>query len=83
MVRCPDAKKQRYDRVNEKRPGFGSLFYAVEMLDPERAKTIVLDAAPVSARDSLHIAIMERHGVSRILSFDSGFDHFPDLQRLH
>lgn len=53
--------------------------YPIEMPDLERAKTIVL----VSARDSLHIAIMERRGVSRILSFDSGFDHFQNLKRLH
>jgi len=36
--------------------------YPVEMLDLERAKTIVLDTAPVSARNSLHIiTLMERH----------------------
>jgi len=36
----------------------------------------------MSARDALHLAIMERYGVERILSFDAGFDGFPGIERL-
>jgi predicted nucleic acid-binding protein len=36
----------------------------------------------LSARDALHIAVMERHDVARILSFDSGFDGIPGITRL-
>jgi predicted nucleic acid-binding protein len=36
----------------------------------------------LSARDALHVAIMERHGIDRILSFDSGFDGLPGISRL-
>jgi hypothetical protein len=36
----------------------------------------------LSARDAVHLAIMERHGVRRIMSFDSGFDGFPGVERL-
>jgi hypothetical protein len=36
----------------------------------------------LSARDALHLAIMERHGVRRIMSFDSGFDGFPGVERV-
>ena len=50
--------------------------------DLERAKDIVLGHARLSARDALHLAVMERHGVSRILSFDSGFDGFPGITRI-
>jgi predicted nucleic acid-binding protein len=31
----------------------------------------------VSARDALHIAVMRRHGVETIMSFDRGFDRCP------
>jgi hypothetical protein len=48
----------------------------------ERAKTIVLGYTQLSARDAIHLAIMERQGVSRILSFDRGFDVFPGIQRI-
>ena len=48
----------------------------------KRAKEIVLGNQKTSARDALHVAIMERHGIDRILSFDSGFDGFPGIARV-
>jgi hypothetical protein len=38
--------------------------------------------ASMSARDALHIAIMERHGIRSILSFDDDFGHWLGLQRI-
>jgi predicted nucleic acid-binding protein len=35
-----------------------------------------------NARDALHVAVMEQHGIGRILSFDAGFDGFPGISRL-
>jgi predicted nucleic acid-binding protein len=40
-----------------------------------------IDAGELSARDALHAAIMERHGVHRVLSFDGGFDEISNLVR--
>ena len=37
----------------------------------------------ISARDAVHIAVMERYGIRSILSFDSDFDRWPGLHRLH
>jgi predicted nucleic acid-binding protein len=37
----------------------------------------------LSARDALHIAIMERHGIRSIMSFDRDFDRWPGLARIH
>jgi uncharacterized protein len=47
----------------------------------ERAKAIVL-ARALSARDAIHAAVMAEHGISRILSFDHGFDGLPGVRRI-
>ncbi len=57
--------------------------YAVEKADVLRAGEIVQTRALLSARDSVHIAIMERHGIRSILSFDGDFDRWPGLKRIH
>jgi predicted nucleic acid-binding protein len=54
----------------------------VEQSAAERAKTIVLGSRQLSARDALHLAIMQEHGIEQILSFDTGFDGFPGITRL-
>ncbi len=55
---------------------------AVDGTAVERAKEIVLGHRQLSARDAVHLAVMERHGIEQILSFDSGFDGFPGVTRL-
>ena len=57
--------------------------FAIEQSAVERAKTILMGHAHLSARDALHIAVMEQHQVEQILSFDAGFDGFPGIRRLH
>jgi hypothetical protein len=56
---------------------------AVEKADVLRAGEITQNRAMLSARDCVHIAIMERHGIRSILSFDGDFDRWPGLQRIH
>jgi len=48
-----------------------------------RAAEIVQHPALMSARDAVHIAAMEHHGVRSILSFDGDFDRWPGLRRIH
>jgi uncharacterized protein len=56
--------------------------FPVERIDVEQAKR-VLDGAPtLSARDALHVAVMRRREVDRIMSFDSGFDAVPGIERM-
>jgi predicted nucleic acid-binding protein len=55
----------------------------IEKSDVLRAGEIVQSQANLSARDALHIAVMERHEIRSILSFDSDFDRWPGMQRLH
>ena len=48
-----------------------------------RSARALLGAVPgLSARDALHAAVMQKAGVSRILSFDGGFDACPGIERL-
>ena len=56
--------------------------FAVELRDVERAKDILLGTQRLSARDALHLAIMEQNRIETILSFDSGFDEYPGITRL-
>jgi uncharacterized protein len=55
---------------------------AVDRAVVERAKEIVLGHRQLSARDAVHLAVMEHHGIEHILTFDSGFDGFPGITRI-
>jgi len=57
--------------------------FPIEKADALRAGEIVLGRASMSARDAIHIAVMERRGIRSILSFDADFDRWPGLQRIH
>ena len=81
----------RYAAIGRKdaiQPAFAALLgivdevFALDLRDVTRAKEILLSMHSVSARDSLHLAVMERQGVGTILSFDAGFDGFPGINRL-
>lgn len=56
--------------------------FGIELSHVQRAKAIMTGASGLSARDALHVAVMESHDVTRIMTFDRGFDARPGLQRL-
>ena len=56
--------------------------FAVTVADVERAKAIVMGKRRLSARDALHVALMEREGIEHVMSFDHGFDGLPGVTRL-
>jgi predicted nucleic acid-binding protein len=81
----------RYVAINRRdaiQPAFDALtgvvdeVLAVDRAAVERAKRIVLEYQRLSARDAIHLAVMEQHGIDRIFSFDAGFDGFPGITRL-
>jgi predicted nucleic acid-binding protein len=81
----------RYVAINRRdaiQPAFDALLGIVDQVLPvdqiavERAKEIVMGHPKMSARDALHLAVMEGQDVDQILSFDSGFDGFPGITRL-
>ncbi len=55
--------------------------FPVERSDVLGAQSVLAETR-LSAGDAVHMAIMRRHGVSRILRFDGGVDAVPDLVRL-
>jgi hypothetical protein len=69
-------------------PAFAALLgvvdevYPIEREDVEQARTLLLGPAPLSARDAVHVAVMQRRGVSRVMSFDAGFDRVGWIDRL-
>ena len=77
-IRRPEAVQPAFDALL----GIVDDVFSVEADDVQRAKEIVLGFASLSARDSLRLAIMERHRIERILSFDAGFDDFPGVSRV-
>jgi hypothetical protein len=54
--------------------------FPVERADVERARRIVLGTR-LSARDAIHVAIMRRRGIDRILTFDRAFDQAEGIAR--
>lgn len=76
------------DRRDAIQPAFDALLgvvdqvLAVDEAVVQRAKQIVLGYRPLSARDAVHLSVMEQNGIDHILSFDSGFDAFPGITRL-
>ncbi len=56
--------------------------FSIHDADVERAKAIVLGRRSLSARDAIHVAVMERESVQRILTFDTGFDGVPGIERI-
>jgi predicted nucleic acid-binding protein len=54
----------------------------IDLETVERAKSLVLGSAHLSARDALHVAVMEQHRIETILSFDQGFDSVPGVRRI-
>ena len=76
------------DRRDAIQPAFEALLgvvdevFPVERRDAERARDLVHSMRALSARDALHVAIMERQNVGSILSFDSGFDAVPGISRV-
>jgi predicted nucleic acid-binding protein len=76
------------DRRDAIQPAFDAILrvvdevFAIDKTVAERAKQIVLGYRQLSARDAVHLAVMEKNGIERILSFDAGLDIFPKITRL-
>ena len=62
--------------------GIIDVAYPIEIADVERARRLLSTTKGLSARDALHIAVMQAHDVGLVMSFDRGFDGIPGLERI-
>jgi uncharacterized protein len=75
----------RTDRID---PAFDAVLgvvdvvFPIERADVERARRLLRTTPRLSARDAIHIAVMQGRDIGRILSFDIGFDGIPGIVRL-
>ncbi len=56
--------------------------FPITEADVKRAREIVLGFPRLSARDAIHVAVMERQRIRSILTFDAGFDTVPGIERI-
>ena len=56
--------------------------YPIERADVERARRLLRTTPTLSARDAVHIALMQGRDIDRILTFDVGFDGIPGIVRV-
>ena len=52
------------------------------MREIRAARALLATVPGISARDALHVAVMQAAGCSRVLSFDGGFDNCPGIVRV-
>lgn len=80
----------RYSAIGRRdaiQPAFEALLNLVDDVYPidretvSRAREIIQAYAQLSARDAVHVAVMEREEIARILTFDVDFDQFPGISR--
>ena len=76
------------ERLDAIQPAYDTLLALVDEVLPidlgilERAKQIVFGYRGLGSRDAVHLAVMQQHGITQILSFDSGFDRVPGITRI-
>jgi uncharacterized protein len=62
--------------------GVVDLVHPIELDDVQRARRLLGQPGTISARDAIHIAVMQHRGINRILSFDTGFDGIVGIERV-
>src|SRR5947209_17070310 len=73
------------DRRDAIQPAFDALLAIVDEVFPvdvsavELAKSLVFAYSRLSARAAIHVATMQQHRVTRVISFDAAFDVVPGL----
>ncbi len=83
LYRClASGMREKIEPAFETLRGLVDEVLAVEEADVFAAKDLAHAHPRLSARDALHAAVMRRHGIAEIVSFDSGFDTLAGIRRL-
>lgn len=53
----------------------------VTLADTDRARALLPGLKGVSVRDTIHASVMLTNGISKIATFDEGFDRIPGVRR--
>jgi uncharacterized protein len=77
-MRRPDLAIEVYDLF----VSICSAVLPVTIADTDRARSFVREGSPASIRDLVHAAVMLNNEVTRIASFDAGFDRVKGIERL-
>ena len=77
-IQRPDAIDAAFNSLD----GIADDVLTFGMAEIRSARALLGSVDSLSARDALHVAVMRKAGVSRILSFDDGFDSLPGIERL-
>jgi predicted nucleic acid-binding protein len=77
-INRPDAIQPALDAVL----GVVDEVLPIERRDVELARDVLLGRWRLSARDALHVAVMQRFGIEQIVSFDRAFDEVSGITRL-
>ena len=77
-IQRPDA----IDAAFESLDGIADDILTFGMSEIRSARALLGTVEGLSARDALHVAVMQKVGASSILSFDGGFDACPGIKRL-
>ena len=75
-------RREAIDPAFELLLGVVDVVFPIEADDVQRARRLVVSNERLSARDAVHVAVMERRSVDRILTFDRGFDAIAGLTRV-
>lgn len=62
--------------------GVVDIVHPIELEDVARARRLVSATPRLSARDAVHIAVMQRREIARIMTFDEGFDGVVGIERV-
>lgn len=72
-----DALQHAFDALE----GIVDEVFAITRDDVQAARLLLVPGGSISPRDAVHAAVMRRHGISTIMTFDRGFDALPGLRR--
>ena len=75
-------RRENIDPAFDALLGVVDVVYPIERADVDRARRLLRTSPTLSARDAVHVAVMQGRDIDRILSFDGGFDGIPGIVRV-